>query len=336
VVVSATAATLVVQGKLDVGVMIGANILASRALQPISRFSQLGVTFAKAEQAQAMLEEFARLPIEPDRGSAKSDYRGAIELRDVGFMFQGASGPLFESLTVAIPPGSVVAVVGANGAGKTTLARLMVGLVEPMRGQVLIDGMELKQVAPEWWRRQIAYLPQEPTFLNATIIDNLRGLDPEISMEKLNRVIDVTGLRQFIDESPKGFETPITDNGRHMSVGIRRRLALARALTGEGKLAIFDEPMEGLDAAGCQTFYDVMKGLARRGTTIVAMSHDRNFLKGATAVIDLNCKPVPEITLTPVAAQPAGAQPDPAQPDPAEPAAEPIAGVALPKEGIPS
>jgi ATP-binding cassette subfamily C protein LapB len=295
VAVIAFAAVLVVKGDLNVGVMIGANILASRAIQPIARFSQLGATFAKADQAQAVLDEFARLPLEPERGSAKSDYQGGIELRDVAFMFNGASGPLFESLSLAIAPGNVIVVVGANGAGKTTLARMLTGLIEPARGQILADGMDLKQVAPEWWRRQVAYLPQEPTFLNATILDNLKVLNPQLDLDRINRIIDVTGLRKFIDESQKGFDTMIVDSGKQLAVGIRRRLALARALTGEAKLAIFDEPMDGLDAEGCATVYEVMKGLAKRGTTIIAMSHDRNFLKGGSAIIDLNSKPIPQV-----------------------------------------
>lgn len=309
VAIIAVAALLVVKGELNVGVMIGANIMAARALQPIARFSQLGVTFAKAEQAQEMLDEFSRLPLEPDRGSAKTDYQGRIELRDLAFMFAGSSGPIFESLSLSVAPGNVIVVVGSNGTGKTTLARVLVGLIDPVRGQILVDGMDLKQVAPEWWRRQIAYLPQEPSFLNASILENLRVVNPSIELDRLNRIIDVTGLRRFIDESPKGFETPIFDNGKQLAVGIRRRLALARALTGEAKLAIFDEPMEGLDAEGCATVYEVMKGLAKRGATIIAMSHDRNFLKGCTAVVDLNVKPVPVVALAPKAAAEVAAVP---------------------------
>lgn len=296
VVVIAVAAVLVVMGELNVGVMIGANILATRALQPIARFSQLGASFAKADQAQAMLDEFARLPLEADRGSAKSDYKGGVELRDLAFMFPGSSGPLFESLSLNIAPGNVVVAVGSNGTGKTTLARLLVGLMDPARGQILVDGMDLKQVAPEWWRRQIAYLPQEPSFLNATILENLKLLDPDIDMDRINRVIDVAGLRKFVDESPKGFDTPIADNGKQLAVGIRRRLALARALTGEARVAILDEPLEGLDAEGVGTVTEILKGLAKRGTTIIVMTHDRNFLKGGNALIDLSVKPVPLVT----------------------------------------
>ncbi|MEX2449563.1 MAG: ATP-binding cassette domain-containing protein [Rhodospirillales bacterium] len=297
VAVIAVGATLVVEGKLDVGAMIGANILAVRALQPVSRFSQLGESFAKARRSLALLAEFSRIPLEPSSGSAKTDYRGAVELRDVAFIYPGSNTPLFESLSLKLPPGAILVVNGLNGTGKTTLARLLIGLLDPSRGHVLADGLDLRQVTPEWWRRQVIYLPQEPSFLNATIEQNIRVTNPDIDNAGLNRVIDLAGLRRFLDESEKGFETPISLDGRQLSLGIRRRLALARALSTAGRLAVLDEPTEGLDKEGCAAVYSVLNELARRGHTIVVISHDPNILKGAHAVVDLTEKPVPKVTI---------------------------------------
>jgi ATP-binding cassette subfamily C protein LapB len=297
VAVIAVGAILVVEGKLDVGAMIGANILAVRALQPVSRFSQLGESFAKARRSLALLAEFSRIPLEPSSGSAKSDYRGAVELRDVAFIYPGSNTPLFESLSIKLPPGAILVVNGSNGTGKTTLARLLIGLLDPSRGHVLADGLDLRQVTPEWWRRQVIYLPQEPSFLNATIEQNIRVANPDIDNAGLNRVIDLAGLRRFLDESEKGFETPISQDGRQLSLGIRRRLALARALSTAGRLAVLDEPTEGLDKEGCAAVYGVLNELARRGHTIVVISHDPNILKGAHAVVDLTEKPVPKVTV---------------------------------------
>ncbi|MEL0106560.1 MAG: ATP-binding cassette domain-containing protein [Rhodospirillaceae bacterium] len=299
VAVIAVGATLVVQGKLDIGAMIGANILAARALQPISRLSQLGETFAKAQRSLSLLAEFSRVPLEPVSGSVKAEYQGALELRDLSFAYPSTNNPLFESLTVDLKPGAILVVNGSNGTGKTTLARLLVGLLEPTRGQILVDGLELRQVTPEWWRRQVIYLPQEPTFLNATIEENIRVANPDIDNAGLNRVIDLAGLRHFIDESEKGFEAPITHDGRHLSLGIRRRLALARGLSTGGRLAVMDEPTEGLDQDGCSALYGVMNELARRKHTIIAITHDPKILKGAHGTIDLNSKPVPKVHYAP-------------------------------------
>ena len=151
VAVIVTAGILVVAGKLDVGAMIGANILGARALQPISRFSQLGSTFAKAHQALNQIDEFRKLPLEKVRGSALSNYSGGIEFRDIAFNYDNDNNPLFERLNLKLEPGEVLIVTGSNGAGKTTLARMIVGLLEPSRGSLFVDGLDIQQAAAEWW-----------------------------------------------------------------------------------------------------------------------------------------------------------------------------------------
>ena len=315
VAVITTGALLVVSGKMDVGAMIGANILSARALQPVTKLSQLGSAFAKARQALAMFSELVKVPLEPDKGSAVSNYSGTIELRDLAFGFKGASMPLFESLNLKLKAGDVLLVIGDNGSGKTTLARLILGLLEPDRGQVLIDGLDLKQVALEWWRRQVIYMPQEPALLNATIEENLKVNAPEISTSDLNRIIDAVGLRRFLDESPQSFETPVVDNGWRLSEGTRRRLGLARALATNGALAVIDEPTESLDAGGCTAVHNIMGSLVKQGRTIIIMSHDKNIVRGAHYLLDLNQKPVPTVRHVP------GVQDPQAAPRPAQPAA---------------
>ena len=291
----AVGAILVVEGKLDVGALIGANILAARALQPISRFSLMGEVFLKAKQSATLLNEFFKLPREAETGSAKQNYTGSLELRDIGFSYQGTTGPLFESLSVKIPAGSICVINGTNGAGKTTLARLIVGLIDPSRGQILADGLDLRQVHPEWWRKQVMYMPQEPGFLNATLEENLTVNAPDTENSQLNQIIDASDLRQFLDETPNGFETPITDNGRKLAVGIRRRLALARALTTNGKLLVFDEPTEGMDKKGSAVVSSILSSLHSQGHTIIITSHDTNVINQANIFVDLTSKPVPKI-----------------------------------------
>ncbi len=289
-------AVMVVAGDLSIGTLIGANILASRALMPIARLASLIAEFAKAEQSLKLMREFAKLPLEAQGGSAKRQYSGAIELRDLAFVYPGAKGPLFESLDLALAPGEILCVNGANGSGKTTLARLITGILDPARGHILVDGLDLRQASPAWWRRQIVYLPQEPAFLNATLGENLKINNSEVSEERLNQIIDAAGLRDFLDESDGGFQTPITDNGRHMALGVRRRLALARALATDGKLAVFDEPTEGLDAEGRKAVAAVIKALINGGRAVILMSHDSSLLKEADIILDLNVKPSPKIT----------------------------------------
>ena len=296
VAVIVTAGILVVSGELDVGAMIGANILGARALQPISRFSQLGSTFAKARQALNSIEEFSKLPLERERGSALSSYSGGIEFRDVSFNYHNDNNPLYEKINIKLEPGSILIVTGSNGTGKTTLARMIVGLLEPTRGNLLVDGLDIQQAASEWWRKQVTYLPQEPALIGGTIGDNILINNPEAGSERLNQIIDAVGLRRFVDESEAGVESPIQDNGWRLSEGIRRRIALARALITNGKLVVFDEPTESFDAAGVKVVHNVLSTLAKAGSTIVVMSHDPKIVQGKHTILDLDNKPIPSVT----------------------------------------
>ena len=103
------------------------------------------------------------------------------------------------------------------------------------------------------------------------------------------------GLRRFVDESEAGVETPIIDNGWRLSEGIRRRIALARALITDGKLVVFDEPTESFDTAGVKVVHNILGALAKSGSTVIIMSHDRNIVQGKHMVIDLDEKPVPKV-----------------------------------------
>jgi len=290
-------AWLVVHGKLDVGMLIGANLLSSRALGPIIKFAQLGESFAKAENALAKVREFATLPVEPDKGAKLSQFNGQIEFRDVSFAYPGANTPLFESLSFKLPPGGVMVVTGSNGAGKSTLAKMAAGLLHPARGQILADGVDLKQLEPNWWRQQLIYLPQEPTFINASLRSNLEAANPGQSEETMTRIIHEVGLGRFVDENPDGMDRMITNGGGNMALGQRRRLAFARSMFVGGKLAVLDEPTESLDEEGIAFVYAALIDMARRGKTIIAFSRNPKIVSAATLILDLDVKPTPALVL---------------------------------------
>lgn len=297
--VIAIGALQVVKGYMDVGAMIGANILAARALGPIVRMATLSEAIAKARQAFGMFQEFAKLPAEKTEGTALTKFSGSLEFQDMAFAHPGAKTPLFESVNLKLEPAGILAFAGANGSGKTTLARLLAGLIEPTRGRILADGVDLQQMAPEWWRTQVSYLPQEPKFLNGTIRENIAMAAPKLEPKRLNEIIDAAGLRQFVDQSTDGMDTLILHNGSNLSLGIRRRMALARALATDGMLLIVDEPAEGLDSEGAAHVIGAMNDLVKRGRTVLAFSHDPHILRNAPYYVDLNAKPVPSLVRKP-------------------------------------
>jgi len=280
------------EGNLSAGALIGANLLAARALAPLLRLASLSETFARAEAAERQILELLRLPRETDSGVRPAAHSGGIELADVAFFYPGMARPLFEHLSLRLSPGEALGVIGGNGSGKTTLARLLCGLIDPVRGQILTDGMDLRQIDPVWWRRQIAYLPQEPAFMDASIRENLR---PGAENSRLDEALDLSGARGWLDGTPRGLDTLLTEGGRNLAAGVRKRLALARALTAEGHLAIFDEPTDALDDEGRQSVYQAMNTLKNRGVTLVVLTHDPNVLRAVEWILDLRVKPVPRL-----------------------------------------
>ncbi len=289
-------AVLAVKGDLSVGGLVGANIMAGRALGPINRIAGMAEMFARADLALRRVADFMRLPREQQSGMALKGVAGRLELVDVAFAHPGSSGPLAEHLSVRLEPGMVLAVSGPNGSGKTTLARLLMGLIEPARGQILVDGVELRQLAMEWWRKQVAYLPQEPELLDGTIEEAVRTANPAMTESEFNRVLRAAGLRSWLDTSIDGITTPIVNGGRNLALGVRRRVALARALATGGRFVVFDEPTESLDAEGRAAVYAAMNELVASGATIVVFSHDPLVIRGATYLLDLGVKPVPVLT----------------------------------------
>ena len=295
VFIYAAGAMQVVEGQLTIGALIGVNILTARAVQNVSRFVQTYVQLSRAGEASKEIGQFLSLPEESRTGTALREYRGGLEFKDMGLAFPGSSGPLFESLSLRLAPGTVLVVQGYNGSGKTTLARLIVGLLEPSRGDILADGITLRQVAPAWWRRQLIYLPQEPTFLNTSIRKNITLANPGLEEAELNRIINAADLSRFLFGSAAGLETMVEDMGRHLPLGVRRRLALARGLATGGRLAVLDEPTEALDKDGCKAIYALMNSMAEAGKTIVAFTHDSRIVKGAHLILDLSVKPTPVV-----------------------------------------
>ncbi|GJM06287.1 MAG: hypothetical protein DHS20C10_00210 [marine bacterium B5-7] len=298
VAIYAVGARLVVGGHFDIGVLIGTNILAARALMPMSRFAQMGDSLVRAQQAEQRLADLQRLPLELVRGTAKRNYTGKIVFHDCAFQYPDMPMPLFESLSLELTPGSIVAIKGPNAAGKTSMAKLLLSLMEPTRGQILVDDIDLRQVSVVWWRQQVSYLPQDLAFMNASLQDNLIVTNPETAPDVLNKMIELADLREFIDSSAEGLNTRLNDHGDALSHGIRKRIALARALMTQGNLVILDEPMDSLDEQGQAAVVNVLEALKQQGKTILLFGNDEKTVNYAETIIDLSKKPVPTVTKT--------------------------------------
>ena len=295
VLVYAAGAREVVAGSMSTGGLIGASILSGKALAVSASFMKSRTMISQAGQMLRSLQEFVRQPLESDTGTEMKGYRGAFEIKDLGFAYPGSTGPLFEGLDVHIKPGDIVIITGHNGAGKTSLVRLLMGLIEPGRGQILAGGVDLRQLSAPWWRRQVMYLPQEPTFLNATIRENIRLNNPNMDDERLQRVVEISGLKKYLDTSVEGLDAQVKNGGAELAVGIRRRLALARALSVQGAVAILDEPAEGFDIEGLRGMDMIIQSMAKAKKTMIIVSQDMRLMQRADVIIDLSQKPKPQV-----------------------------------------
>ncbi|MEV0808095.1 ABC transporter ATP-binding protein [Micromonospora sp. NPDC050200] len=172
---------------------------------------------------------------------------GELELRDVAFQYPGASAPVLHDISFRARPGHTTAIIGSTGAGKTTLLTLIPRLVDPTAGAVLVDGVDVRELAPdELWRR-IGLVPQRPYLFSGTVASNLRYGNPDATDAELWAALEIAQARDFVAQMPDGLEAPIAQGGTNVSGGQRQRLAIARALVRKPEIYLFDDSFSALD-----------------------------------------------------------------------------------------
>lgn len=173
--------------------------------------------------------------------------RAELELRDVRFQYPGAVEPVLRDISFRATPGTTTAIIGSTGAGKTTLLSLIPRLVDVTGGAVLVDGVDVRELAPdELWRR-IGLVPQRPYLFTGTVASNLRYGNPDATDEELWTALEIAQARDFVAQMPGGLDAPIAQGGTTVSGGQRQRLAIARALVRQPEIYLFDDSFSALD-----------------------------------------------------------------------------------------
>ncbi|MCA1951459.1 MAG: type I secretion system permease/ATPase [Hyphomicrobiales bacterium] len=272
------------------GAMFAAMILAGRAVAPVSAIANSWRTLwgvaLSGDRLDAILREAAKKqdrvelpvpagPLVVSRVSAAPRNRDAMTLTDVSF---------------SLAPGQILAVVGASGAGKSTLARVLVGAWPVRRGSITLDGHELSHWDQDKLGRHIGYVAQDVEMLPGTIGENIARFQPR-TPETVRQLIDAVrtaGVQDIIAKLPDGFNTRMGPDGIALSSGQCQRIALARAIYGEPRLLVLDEPNSNLDAAGEQMLVATLTKLKNTGSIIVLITHRMNMLAYCDQVLVMN------------------------------------------------
>ena len=286
--------TLAVDGQISVGALIGANILAARALMPIIRYVAMKNNLSMAENSMNEINEYLNIPSDNNSGATIKEFKGTIEVNDLFFQYPQTKNPIFESLNLTFGPGNIISIVGSNGSGKSTLINVLASVLELSRGSILIDGIELTQISKAWYRNQTAFSPQEPKFIDGSLKDNLIGSN-EIKESDFRNILIEVDLLNYINSREKGLNTLLDERGETLPVGIRKRMSLARAMINQSQLVILDEPTEGLDINGRKHVIKLIKNENQRNKTIIIATNDQEIINLSHTLVDMNSKPKPSI-----------------------------------------
>ena len=289
-------ATLAVDGQISVGALIGANILAARALMPLIRYVANKNNLLSAENAMHEINEYLKIPSDNNEGASIQDFKGNIQVRDLFFQYPNTKNPIFESLNMNFGPGNIVSIIGSNGSGKSTLINIFSSVLEITRGSILIDGVELSQLSKAWYRDQIAFSPQEPKFIDGSLKDNLIGSN-EVKESEFVRILNEVDLSNYINNRENGINTLLEDRGETLPVGIRKRMSLARAMVKQKQLFVLDEPTEGLDKTGRETVIKLIKNECLKNKSIIIATNDQEIVNMSDILIDMNSKPRPNLAV---------------------------------------
>jgi ABC-type multidrug transport system fused ATPase/permease subunit len=210
-------------------------------------------------------------------------FRGEIELRDVSFRYD-SDQPFIEHVNLRLPAKRITAVVGPTGAGKTTLVSMVPRLYDPIDGQVLIDGHDIREFTLESLREQISVVLQESTLLYASVADNIAYGRPGATRDDVEAAAWLSGAHDFIKDLPKGYETEVGERGETLSGGQRQLIAIARAIIRDAPIVILDEPMTGLDPASALQVRDGLERLMAN-KTVLFITHNLSLVDSADNVI---------------------------------------------------
>lgn len=278
-------ARLVIDGELSLGQLIAFNMLAGQVTAPIVRLAQLWQDFQQVGISVERLGEILNTRTEQANSRLTlPPIKGRVTFERVTFRYRPDAPEVLNAVSLDIPAGEVIGVVGRSGSGKSTLTKLVQRLYVPERGRVLIDGHDLALADPAWLRRQLGVVLQENFLFNRTIRENIALSDPGLPLERIIEAAKLAGAHDFILELPEGYDTKVGEHGSGLSGGQRQRIAIARALITDPRILIFDEATSALDYESEHAVMANMRAICRNRTVIV-IAHRLSTVRMANRIL---------------------------------------------------
>ena len=267
-------AKAVIDGELTVGGLIAFNMIMGQATTPILRLSQLWQDFQQVQISVDRLGDILNAPPETRQLAYATlpPARGAIQINTLDFRYRIDQPEILKGISLDIPEGQVIGIVGPSGSGKSTLTKLIQRLYRPDRGQIFLDGIDISQVDTAWLRRQIGVVLQENLLFNRTIHENIALANPGLPRALVIAAARLAGADEFIARMPLGYDSMIEERGANLSGGQRQRIAIARALVTRPRILILDEATSALDYESERIIQTNMRNITN-GRTVIIIAH---------------------------------------------------------------
>ncbi|MFD1737854.1 ABC transporter ATP-binding protein [Bacillus salitolerans] len=274
--------------KITIGTLVSCLSFIPIMFLPVRSLAENALIVQQAIPALHRIYEYFDLPEEHEEALPEfGKVEGNIELDNIWFAYPNTEKQVLKGVSLALKQGQHIGIVGTSGGGKSTLVQLLLGLYEPSKGTVHIDGKDLFSYNRNSFRQQVGVVSQETFLLNSTIRQNLLYGKPDASMEELERAVDAAGLKELIESLDDGYETIVGERGLKLSGGQRQRMALARAILRQPPVLIFDEATSSLDG---ETEEKVQASLEQLipGRTTITIAHRLITVRNADTIILLD------------------------------------------------
>jgi ATP-binding cassette, subfamily B, bacterial len=283
-----------VRGHISLGHFITTLTISSMAYAELEPITMLAEVFARRYASMQRFHDFMHLPTGNDaaeltfESTAANPYRftGKLEFSHLTFGYD-AQRPILRDIQLLIEPYETVALVGRSGSGKSTLVKLLFRYFDPDRGQILVDGRDIRTLNIARYRRRIAIVHQEVDIFNGTVLDNLTYGNPAVSYDRVQQACQIARVDEFITELSQGYRTVVGERGVRLSGGQRQRLGIARALIVDPDILVFDEATSSLDYESERSIQLAMRSILGTRTTLI-IAHRLSTIREADKIVVLD------------------------------------------------